>query len=247
MLLHKRKAFVFSVLSLLCSCAAPRGDDGFSKKMKVYDIQIQSGESEKVLPALNQLNYENPQNCEILLRLGQANAALGRNNAASVLYKKSLRLCPDLEDGWKGLSHLYMKTDSQKALAVLGKMRTLYPGDADILNDYGVALDLNGRYQEAQASYKQAIATDPTLVSAEVNLGLSMVLSGQKAEGLALIRPYAMATDATIRTRENYALALLANGRTDDARVVLGASMAQDQVPGALKRLTEFLRVHAAG
>ncbi len=248
----KIRDYLSSVVSIagvlvLCSCAHPANTAALEKQLAVYDIEIKNGEAIKIISDLNRLNYENPDNPEILLRLADLNASLGRNNAAVQLYKKCLAQSPDLRDAWRGLVKIYLKSEPGQALSLLEKMKTLYPRDAEILNDYGVALDLNGRYTEAQNVYATAINLDPTLISAEVNLGLSMALSGQKEKGLALIRPYAQAADATPRTRENYAVALIANGRTDEARAVLSDYMPPAAVPGMLQKLTDFLKAHNSG
>ncbi|GEN62791.1 hypothetical protein AOE01nite_10150 [Acetobacter oeni] len=242
----KYRVSILLLLSVLCSCAGSISNKALEKKLAVYDIEIENGESARIISGLNQLNYENPENPEILLRLANLNASLGRNNAAVQLYKKCLARAPDMQPAWRGLVKLYLKAEPKEALYLLEKMKTLYPADAEILNDYGVALDLNGRYLDAQNAYASAINLDPTLVSAEVNLGLSMALAGQKEKGLALIRPYAQAADATPRTRENYAVVLIANGRIDDARNVLADYMSPAAVPGMLEKLSQFLKVHGA-
>ncbi|NHO33630.1 tetratricopeptide repeat protein [Acetobacter fallax] len=247
-IIQKNVSFIFcsSVLVGLCSCAASGQNVALQKQLAVYDVEIKNGESEKIISDLNRLNYENPDNPEIILRLANLNASLGRNNAAVQLYKKCLHRVPDTKDAWLGLVKIYLKLDAKEALLLLEKMKVLYPSDAEILNDYGVALDMSGKYQEAQSAYVTAISLDPTLVSAEVNLGLSMALSGQREKGLALIRPYAQAADATPRTREDYALVLISNGKVGDAQEVLSEYMSPSSVPAMLQKLTDFLKVHSA-
>ena len=53
------------------------------------------------------------------------------------------------------------------------------PREAAVLNNLGIARDLQGRHAEAQKSYGEAIAANPSMRAAQVNLALSMALSGQ--------------------------------------------------------------------
>ena len=47
------------------------------------------------------------------------------------------------------------------------------------LNDLGIARDLQGRHTDAQTAYRSALGVDPDMRAAQVNLALSLAMSGQ--------------------------------------------------------------------
>ena len=228
---------------LLAACSHPPAT--LDRQLAVSDIEIQNDEVENALPQLVELNQNYPNNPAVLLRLARIHEALGRETAAIEFYKKIIAINHDSKDGWMGLVKIYMRRKPETALTILENMVKLYPDDPHIVDDYGVALDLNGHYTEAQNEYKRAIQIDPSMVSPEVNLGLSIGLSGDISKGLAIIKPYAVTGDATPRTRENYALLLIAAGRTEDAKTVLISYLPPDAAAAKFNKLTEFWTLHA--
>ena len=58
------------------------------------------------------------------------------------------------------------------------------PNNADALNDLGIARDLQGNFAGAVEPCSRALLADPSMIAAEVNLGLSLALSGRGEEAL---------------------------------------------------------------
>jgi Flp pilus assembly protein TadD len=91
---------------------------------------------------------------------------------------------------WNALGHVYDQqqrwTDSEKAYreATAGN-----PGSADIINNHGMSLMLQGRYAEAEAAFEQALAIDPGLLPATSNLRLSLAWQGRYSEALEGLAP----------------------------------------------------------
>jgi Flp pilus assembly protein TadD len=110
--------------------------------------------------------------------------------------------------------------DPAAALDYLAKALVLGPRDARVLVDKGVALDTLSRHTEAQACYRAVLSETPRHVSARNNLALSLALTGQYQEALALIEPLVRSSNATARTRENMALIYGLMGDTDRASVI---------------------------
>lgn len=226
----------------MAGCSHPPAT--LDRQLSVADIELKNGEVENTLPQLTELNQRYPNTPSILLRLARTHEALGRETAAIEFYKKVIAINHDSKDGWMGLAKIYMRRKPETALTILENMVKLYPDDPQIVDDYGVSLDLNGRYTEAQNAYKQAIQIDPGMVSPEVNLGLSLGLSGNIPKGLAIIRPYAVTGDAEPRTRENYALLLIAAGRIDEAKTMLLSYLPPDAALVKFNRLSDFWSLH---
>jgi Flp pilus assembly protein TadD len=93
---------------------------------------------------------------------------------------------------------------------------------------------VQGHHTAAQDAYRLALGAAPAFMAAQVNLGLSLALSGNADEAVRQLRPLAAAPDATPLVRQDLALALTLNGRKDEASAMLGRDMRPDQVRDAL-------------
>lgn len=71
-------------------------------------------------------------------------------------------------------TRLLIRTDAAEAVRQLSHLPTPSPA---VLNNLGVALDLEGRHQQAQAAYRQALSAQPGLPAAMNNLALSIALA----------------------------------------------------------------------
>lgn len=95
----------------------------------------------------------------------------------------------------------------QAAVDVLRESAGQSPQDSHLAIALGVALDGIGQPAAAQAAYRHALELDPDSVAARSDLALSLALSGQLDESLALLR--------TLNNR-------LAGSPGDDASIVAG-------------------------
>jgi Flp pilus assembly protein TadD len=89
------------------------------------------------------------------------------------------------------LGRILLHTDPARAEQVFQAVLADSPRNADILNDLGVARDLQGHHAEAQAAYREALSAAPTLRAARINLGLSLALTGDSANALTTVQPIA--------------------------------------------------------
>jgi Flp pilus assembly protein TadD len=97
-----------------------------------------------------------------------------------------------------------------------------------------VALDLQDRHDEAQAAYQAALARRPGMTAAQVNLGLSLALTGATDRALAILRPLATDPAADGRVRQNLAVALALAGDAAGAGKVLAAELPPEKIETAL-------------
>jgi Flp pilus assembly protein TadD len=117
-----------------------------------------------------------------------------------------------------GMARAQLKLgDPTAALTYLATAADVAPRDPRVLVDKGVALDTLGRHAEAQASYRAALSITPEHVAARNDLALSLAITGQFPEAIALITPLARSSSATPRTRENMALIYGLMGDSDRA------------------------------
>jgi Flp pilus assembly protein TadD len=108
------------------------------------------------------------------------------------------------------------------------------------LNDLGIAYDLQSDHSSAQNAYRKALGADPTMRAAEVNLALSMALSGQAAEAVRRLKPLASGPGTSSRLRQDLAAALAIAGDKPEAARILSQDMTPEQTRRALLAYGEF-------
>ena len=74
--------------------------------------------------------------------------------------------------------------------------------------------------------------------SAQVNLALSLAMSGHGAEAVGLLRPKAIAPGASLKIKHDYAVALALSGDRAEAERVLSATLSADEAHDMLDSVT---------
>ncbi len=231
--------------SFLTGCARPQGGQPTaaigSASLNVADAAIAGGDPTMALSVTQSVLQSEPDNVDALIHEGDAYYALGRCPAAEAAYQIALQKDPSSSLAETGVGRCLLKTDPHAAEAALLLALRDDPGNAAAYNDLGIARDLQGNFAGAVEPYERALAAAPTLTAAEVNLGLSLALSGNGAAALQYLGPLATAQGATPKIREDYAAALIASGRQDDARQVLSVDLPPDQVNSAMNGFNELI------
>ncbi|PVE21682.1 hypothetical protein DC522_25330 [Microvirga sp. KLBC 81] len=88
-----------------------------------------------------------------------------------------------------------------EALAVLDNLLAAVPDDLRALNAKGVVLDNEGRHDEAQALYRQALATEPANQMLRNNLNLSLALDSEDDAAKVIQQPLWRGSRALARSR----------------------------------------------
>ncbi|OYV33790.1 MAG: hypothetical protein B7Z81_10905 [Acidocella sp. 20-61-6] len=231
---------IIAVLLLLGGCA-PHGatparaaaGDASPDTLNVADAAIAGGDPAMALSVSQSVLANDPNNPDALVHEGNAFYALGRCPSAEAVYRAAIA------HGAKaaaqiGLGRCLLKTDPAAAAASFAQAVADDPTDAAALDDLGIARDLQGDFAGAVDPYRRALQADPGDVSAEVNLGLSLALSGNGPAALQYLGPLAVGHGATPKIREDYAAALVADGRDQEAQQVLGVDLPPDQVVSAM-------------
>ncbi|MDE8345095.1 MAG: SPOR domain-containing protein [Acidocella sp.] len=210
--------------------AAPIG----TNTLNVADAAIAGGDPTMALSVSQSVLATDPGNIDALEHEGDAYYALGRCPAAEAAYILALKQNPTATEAQTGVGRCLLKTDPHMAEQAFAQAVRDDPGNADALNDLGIARDLQGNFAGAVGPYQQALLANPALTAAEVNLGLSLALSGNGPEALQYLGPLATSAQATPKIREDYAAALVATGRVAEARHVLSVDLPPEQVATAL-------------
>ncbi|GLR65893.1 hypothetical protein GCM10010909_05710 [Acidocella aquatica] len=202
--------------------------------LNVADAAIAGGDPNMALSVSQSILATDPGNVQALEHEGDAYYALNRCPASVAAYQLALQHDPKSAVAETGQGRCLLKTDPHAA--ELAFMRAVQddPGNANALNDLGIARDLQGNFAGAVDPYQKALLADPSLTAVEVNLGLSLALSGNGPLALQYLGPLATSPQATPKIREDYAAALVASGRKDEARQVLAIDLPPDQVNSAL-------------
>lgn len=217
----------------LAGCSAQGGPKGVPGT-NVARAALNGGSPQIALRVATGIIAQDPQNTQAHLIMGEAYSALGQPAQAAASFQEALRLDPGSAEADVGLGRLRLGTDPQAAERLFLQALDVQPEDTVAWNDLGIARDLQGRHADAQAAYQKALGLDPTMQAAQVNLALSLAMSGQGSRGVAMLRPQATAPGATAQLRHDLAAAMAMSGDTAGAERILSADLPPDQVARAI-------------
>ena len=219
---------------LLCSCGTSEEMSQTQRDLRVADVELASGATSAALQIAGSVVAQHPNDAEALIRLASAQSEAGEDEAAENSFRRALHSDCDSLPAQFGLARLHLKSDPAQASQELTELSARAPDNPRVLTDLGVAYDLTARHGEAQAVYRQALALSPGLVSAQVDLGLSLALSNHVDQALAILGPIAQSSDAPPKVRQDYAIAVALAGRTEDAQTILKQDLPTEQVALAI-------------
>lgn len=156
-----------------------------------------------------------------LVAAGNALLEMGRVNEAIVAYNEGLVRNDQDSEALRGLARAYLMTGKAELaghpLAVAYKET---PNDPKLLQLIGVADDFAGQHEEAQARYRRGLELLPRDPGLSMDLALSLALTGNYPEAIAILQPVAMAVTSSPRERQTLALIYgLAGDRGEAERV----------------------------
>ncbi|MDR3521075.1 MAG: SPOR domain-containing protein [Acidocella sp.] len=212
----------------------PANTDGNPGALNVADAAIAGGDPSMALSVSQAALQTDPNNVDALIHEGEAYYALGRCPAAEAAFNLAITHDPKSSLAETGLGRCLIKTDPVQAEKALVLAVQDDPGNADALNDLGIARDLEGNFAGAVDPYRKALIAQPGMTAAEINLGLSLALSGNGQAALQYLGPLATSQTATPKIREDYAAALVATGQVAEARHVLSIDLPPDDVDKAI-------------
>ncbi len=199
---------------------------------------MRGGSPQVALRVDDGLLAKDPRNVAALINRGDAQTALQQLDAASASYADALRADPQSVAARIGLGRLRLTTDPSAAETLFNDALQRAPRNAAALNNLGIARDLLGRHDEAQAAYRQAIGIDPQMSGAQVNLALSMAMAGRANDATPLLRPLASSPNAGRKLRQDLAAVLAMAGNRSEAEQILAQDLPPDQVSQALAIFT---------
>jgi tetratricopeptide (TPR) repeat protein len=223
------------LLALLAACSpGSTGPGSGAPGLDVADAAMRGGSPEIALQIVGGILARDPNNVAALLAQGDAFTALQRLNEAGVSYTRALAIDPTSVGGHIGLGRVRLASDPEGAEALFLEALQREPRNGVALNDLGIARDLLGRHTDAQTAYRQALAVVPDMTAAQVNLALSMAMSGHGRDAIQLLRPLASAPGTTRQVRHDLAAVLTMGGDKAEAERILSEDLPANEVQQAL-------------
>jgi Flp pilus assembly protein TadD len=167
-----------------------------------------------------------PSRTEPLDGLGDTLIDMSKVDEAIVNYNAALKINPHDGEALRGLARGYLRTGRPDlagdplALAFLDS-----PNDPKLLMLIGVADDFIGQHSSAQQRYRQGLKIAPADRSISLDLALSLALSENFDQAIAMLRPIAQGPGATAQERQTLALIYGLKGDQKAAREVALADL----------------------
>ena len=202
----KKSLMMILLAGLLSGCGFFGGDDGGVSETAILRGQIpntelteesmitlaagfeDAGDLTSALRLYAHVVSENPDNLEAQLGLARVYEGASAYNLARRGYGLAFELAPDNGEAAAGVAVGLIRSNETRSARILLKNFLATEGrDADVLNIFGVLLDLEGQHEIAQITYMRALDLRANDVQVMNNLALSFGLSGDFAAGIALM------------------------------------------------------------
>jgi Flp pilus assembly protein TadD len=194
-------------------------DIGYDGVMRIAAATRGAGDYSNAVNLYRHAATLDSKNPEPLAAVGDTLLAMGKPDEAIVSYNAALKLDPKYPAALRGLAKAYLKTSRPDlAASPLAIAYQDTPNDPKLLLLIGVADDFIGQHSNAQARYQQGLRVAPADHSLILNLALSLALSEKFDQGIALLRPIALAPGATPQERQTLALIYGLKGDENSAR-----------------------------
>ncbi|MGG5817306.1 SPOR domain-containing protein [Falsiroseomonas sp. HW251] len=233
------RAAMLGSLAALAACAdgsaiPGQGAGASQAQRQAFTVSGTATLADPGLAAIRRSAAAAPNDLNAQARFAAALARAGEPAMAEQVIVAALLRSPDHPALTRELARLRLRGGQpQVALALFDQAARIEPG-AEAEEGRGLALDMIGRHDEAQAAYRAALALAPNRVAVQNNLAMSLILTGRVQEALAVLEPLSQRPDAPARVANNLAIARSMAG---DARPV---AIAGD--PAELRQAASSLR-----
>lgn len=233
-----------AALALIVSLSGCSGGNGSAaidrQDASIADAALTAGNPEVALRLADETLVRNPDDAGALVQRGMALTVLGRLDEARGNLLRAVAIQPRNPKALLALGRVQLPVDPAAAetsfLAVISQNNQ----NAAALNDLGIARDLLGRYAQAEAAFRAAVAASPEMTAAQVNLALCLAIRGEGNEAVKLLRPLADGPGATRKMKEDYAAVLAMAGDKEEAKQILSANLGEGEVAPALDILASL-------
>jgi len=216
---------MFDRLVDACERAVAAQPEDFALLEALADAYLKAGRPGDAVKVLEKMTEEEPEAAAVVLLLGSALLGVSEWDRADAAYRRAVSLEPEKAGiFYSRMAHTLLELNQpERALAAYRRSVDVHPHDPLYRCGLGDILIRLGRPDEAREAYNQAIALDPDQTGAFLNrLGHALAHEGLHAEAAEVFRRAASADPANPLHPLHLAECLLALGRDEEAREILG-------------------------
>ena len=181
------------------------------------------GDHEEALSIYVRAISRKPDDALILRSAGEEALAIGDNDAAFGFLGRAVTLAPRDAQARAGYGRALVQAMRPKdALTLFDQAVRLGMNEADIAADRGMVRDLLGESRRAQKDYRIGLAAYPGKGVLIERMGLSLAISGERDQAVALVRPVAQRTGSGNTWRTLAFIYALSGDVTSARRIALG-------------------------
>jgi len=231
--LKQRPALLALAAGLLLSACAPAAHtDGVSggdsdTMLRIGDAARDAGDISAAIPIYRRAHMLAPLELDPLLRLANMLSHVGAHREAGNAWKRALLIDPRSFTARLGYGQTLAALNQPTLALEQFRLAAALGNSADMFNGMGVAHDLLGDAAAAQVAYREGLSSERNLKLLN-NLGLSLALSGDYDEAIAILEEANGFANAGSRHRTNLALAYALSGQAGRARAIM--AMDTDEV-----------------
>jgi len=148
-----------------------------------------------------------PEQVEPLLHLGHTLKQAGFAAPAAQAFQAALAIEPDNTEAMRALGLALLQANQIQPALEQFYAALAIKEDVRLYNAIGVAYDMAGDHYGAQTHYYVGLDVEPTNLSLRTNLGLSLALTGDFTDAIAMLNTVASDPAATPEHRQTLALA----------------------------------------
>lgn len=194
----------------------------------------------------NEFNI-NPMDHEAGVKLSQALRELGQYDRAAETAESLLTVQPQNTDAMLEIGRAHIaRGQAFYGIAALERARDTNRRDWRPLSLLGVAYQQVRRFDDANAAWHAALSIAPDQPEVLNNMAMARMGTGHLPEAEQLLRRAAQSPQASLQVRQNLALALGLQGKTQEAETMLRRDLPPEQVDQNLAWLAQRTQQQAA-
>ncbi|WP_135077234.1 tetratricopeptide repeat protein [Terasakiella sp. SH-1] len=254
-----KSLLVLGTLLVLPACApapAPQTSGAVQQQIeqltRLGERTAKAGDHANALGFYQRAYSLDTQNPDLLIVMADMARREGDLHKAEQIYANGLQYVPDNVEVIRLYGNVLVERNKlPQAIIQFKNGLALAPNDAMLLNSLGVALDMTGQHEAAQAQYRNALNHNAPSLDAKSNYALSLALSGHLDKAIEMLSPHSHDSTAPKRLRLNLALFYGLKGDAETAAQIAGQILDREtvkhnlQVYERLRTMTQAQRTKA--
>lgn len=241
---------IFAAIATLAGCAttesseiAPKNVSSQTRLLNLAGEVEQKGDATTALALYERAAAMSTRDPSIQVRLGEARIRADDLSGAEAAYRAALEIDPTNVQAGLALGAAQLRNGDAEAAA-----KTLAPiaseaNSARAYNSLGTALVLQGRIDEAEAAFRQALRIQPGDLDMQTNLALAQASANKLPEASATMESVVRSPSVKNRHLVNALIVLELAGKTDLAQSLRISDMAPEGRQKIVKQAAQLSKV----